>query len=179
MKHCTIQDTNLVMYDDFFSMHSTLISRIIRKVLRKFNARADRCFVDDIYQNVALKIIKNDYLKKYDSERAKLTSWIYVIVESSVVDDLRKQKKQHTETLDEAFSIGITTQFFSVYNYIPKELLTERQMEILLLTVDKEYSTKETSTMLSISESSVRCIKHQALRRLRRYYTTTHQYGGE
>lgn len=179
MKYCTAENNSSLMYDDFFLMHSTLINKIIVKVLRKFNARLDSFFVDEIFQNVALKIIKNDYLTKYDSRKAKLSSWIYIIVESSVVDDLRKQQKQRTETLDEAFSIGTTTHFSSVSNYIPKELLTERQMEIVLLTIEKEYSTKDASTMLSISESAVRCLRHQALRRLRRYYTTTHHYCGE
>ena len=171
----TIDSTKV--YDEFFSEYSSLIVRVISKSLKKYNVRFDSCLLDEIYQNVALKIIKNDYLAKYDSSKSKLSSWIYVIVESSVVDELRKQNKQQTETLDEAFSIGVRTYFSSVSNYIPKELLTERQREIILLTIEREYSTKETSKLLSISESSVRCLKHQALRRLRNYYTTHHNCG--
>lgn len=177
MKYFSNTIDKTTRYDDFFSEYSKLIAKVIITSLKKYNARFDSHIIDEMYQNVALKIIKNDYLAKYDSSKSKLSSWIYVIVESSVVDELRKQNKQQTETLDEAFSIGVRTYFSTVSNYIPKELLTERQREILLLTVEDEYSTKETSKLLSISESSVRCLKHQALRRLRKYYITHYKCG--
>lgn len=179
MKQCLEEKTSSDIYNDFFVDHTTLIKRTIVSVLKKFNSRIDSTVVDEVFQNVALKIIKNNYLAKYDSAKAKLSSWIYVIVETSIIDDLRKQQKHKTETLDETFTIGVTTHFFSVRNYIPKSLLTERQMEILLLTIEKEYSTKEASTVLSLSESAVRCMKHQALRRLRNYYTKYDSYGGK
>ncbi|SIO10890.1 sigma-70 family RNA polymerase sigma factor [Halodesulfovibrio marinisediminis] len=179
MKQCLHDKISVDVYNDFFVDHTSLIKRTIVSVLKKFNSRIDANVVDDIYQNVALKIIKNNYLERYDSKKAKLSSWIYVIVESSIIDDIRKQQKHKTETLDETFAIGVTTHFFSVRNYIPKSLLTERQMEILILTIEKDYSTKEASTVLSLSESAVRCMKHQALRRLRNYYTKYDSYGGK
>lgn len=179
MKQCIRDKSSSDIYNDFFVDHTTLIKRTIIAVLKKFNSRIDSTIVDEMFQNVALKIIKNNYLDKYDSAKAKLSSWIYVIVESSIIDDLRKQQKHKTETLDETFSVAVKTHFFTVQNYIPKTLLTERQMEILLLTIEKDYSTKEASTLLSLSESAVRCIKHQALRRLRNYYTKYDSYGGK
>lgn len=176
MKQCLQEKKSSDIYNEFFVDHTTLIKRTIVSILKKFNSRIDSTTVDEAFQNVALKIIKNNYLAKYDSAKAKLSSWIYVIVETSIIDDLRKQKHR-TETLDETFTIAVTTHFFTVRNYIPKSLLTERQMEILILTIEKEYSTKEASAVLSLSESAVRCLKHQALRRLRNYYTKYDSYG--
>lgn len=178
MKQCLSEKSNSDIYNDFFVDHTSLIKRTIVSVLKKFNSRMDSTVVDDIFQNVALKIIKNNYLERYDSAKAKLSSWIYVIVETSIIDDIRKQKKHKTETLDETFTIGVVTHFYNVRSYIPKSLLTERQMEVVFLTIEKELSIKEASIFLSLSESAVRCMKHQALRRLRNYYTKFDSYGG-
>lgn len=162
----------IVNASSFFDENRELINRLLMKALYKFNAQSYRQYSDDLFQSLVCKMLRYEYLNKYDSHKSKISYWLFIIVESVVADFLRKEKLNSFEFIDvEAMSVE-TFNNESVSICIPKLLLSKREEEVVRLFIDEDMCSADIAEFLSISEGAVRSIKHKSLKKLRAYFLT-------
>ena len=83
-------------WDGFVERYAGLIVSAIRRVIGPGGE------VDDIAQDVFLRLCKDDYrlLRQFDPARAGLTTWL-TIVARSVAHDAIRRRRAPTQTLDD------------------------------------------------------------------------------
>ncbi|MEF2230757.1 MAG: sigma-70 family RNA polymerase sigma factor [Pseudodesulfovibrio sp.] len=158
-----------VSYRKLFSKYSRLIFKLITDFTRSQNIRLHPSEIDDIYQEVAMKIFKYDYISKYKKEKSSFITWLNIICRTTAIDYYRKNMRWMEFVLsdEEAAECGEETPpAFS----LPAGVLTDRQTEIITLLFRDGLSTGEIAAKLGISTRTVRSLKFQALARLRVHY---------
>ncbi len=162
-----------ISYDTLFNKHSNLIFKLIHNFVKAKNIRLHSSEIDDIYQDVALKIFKNDYLAKYNEEKSSFITWLNIICRTTAIDYYRKKMRWMESVLSDSGSLqtegGIDSTLFS----LPSGVLTSRQTEVITLFFKEGLITCEIATCLGITSRTVRSIKFQALERLRNHYETS------
>lgn len=164
------RSTDHISYDILFKEHSLLIFKMINNFIKAKNIRLHQSEVDDIFQEVALKIFKHDYLSKYNKEKSSFITWLSIICRTTVIDYYRKKIRWMEEVLSDSGSIktegGVDSSIFS----LPAGVLTQRQTEVITLYFKDGLVAGEIAAALDITSRTVRSIKFQALNRLRKYY---------
>ena len=159
-------------WDDFVEQYSALIYSVIRRILLTYRKDAGDWDLNEIFQEVFVKLIKDDYklLRTYDPAKASLSTWLTIVTRSTAIDFLRKIPAQH-QTLDgiDMPAAEEENQVFSSID-IPKHILTGRQKLVLELLFEKNLEVDEVAGMLGIDAQSVRSTKHKALEALRKYF---------
>jgi len=158
-----------VSYRKLFSKYSRLIFKLITDFVRSQNINLHPSEIDDIYQEVAMKIFKYDYISKYKKEKSSFITWLNIICRTTAIDYYRKNMRWMEFVLadDEAADCGEETPpAFS----LPAGVLTDRQAEIITLIFREGLSTSEVAGRLGITSRTVRSLKFQALARLRVHY---------
>lgn len=161
-----------ITYVDLFNQHSRLIFKLIHNFIKAKNIRLHESEVDDIYQEVALKIFKNDYLSKYNNEKSSFITWLNIICRTTAIDYYRKKLRWMESILtdsEDTTSGGVGETPFT----LPVGVLTDRQSEVITLFFRDELITGEIAARLGITSRTVRSIKFQALERLRAHYGAT------
>ncbi|CCH49503.1 RNA polymerase sigma factor [Pseudodesulfovibrio piezophilus] len=159
-----------ITYDVLFKEHSKLIFKLINNFIKVKNIRLNNTEVDDIYQDIALKIFKNDYLSKYDREKSSFITWLNIICRTTVIDFYRKKMRFMDEILGDAGALETEGSVDATLFSLPADVLTERQAEVITLFFKDGMVTSEIASALNITSRTVRSIKFQALARLREHY---------
>jgi RNA polymerase sigma-70 factor (ECF subfamily) len=162
-------------WDRFVQGTFALIRAMAWRTLQAHRGYAYPDETDDIVQNVYVKLLHSDkaLLRRYDPDKASLSTWISLIARSVTIDFLRKQK--HHLPLNEA----ITPAEPSIQERggetidLPPGLLSGRQELILRLLFDKEMEPDEVASFLGIKTQTVRSAKHKAIEKLRKHYKET------
>lgn len=158
------------MYSTFFTEHSKFIHSCIKNFIRVNNIYINGNDIDDIYQEIAIKIIKYRYVEAYDKSKSSLSTWIGTISRTATIDYCRKRKMVvNEEPLDE-LEIPMEQEQETPRIEWPSGLLSRRQAEVVVLVFQDGCRTDEVATRLRITPQTVRCLKFQALRKLRRHY---------
>ncbi|NDV25221.1 sigma-70 family RNA polymerase sigma factor [Desulfovibrio sp. JC010] len=155
--------------NSFFRDNSLFIKNVVSKFLfTKYNG-ASKVDVDEVCQEIALKIIKNNYISKYSSEKSSLNTWLYIISRSVSVDYMRKINPIYTnvDDLEEIPEIENEQVDFN----LPDGLLSKRQNEVVTMIFWGDLKAVEVAQQLGITSRTVRCIKHQAIQKLRRHFS--------
>lgn len=92
-------------WKEFKNKNNSIIYSMIRKTFNIYNYFPYKEDIEDCYQDFFIKLIKNDYkndyknIKKYNENLSSINTWISIIVQSVVIDYLRKNKTkyQHNE----------------------------------------------------------------------------------
>lgn len=157
-----------ISYDILFKEHSRLIYKLIINFIKSKNINLNGSEVDDIYQETALKILKNDYISRYNKEKSSFITWLNIICRTTTIDYYRKKMRWMESVLsDDAPAAGPNPdEFFS----LPAGVLTDRQAEIVTLFYRDNMVAGEIARSLGISPCTVRSLKFQALDRLRAHY---------
>ena len=127
---------------------------------------------EDVSQDVFIKIWKNS--SKYDSSKAKLSTWISTITKRTIIDAFRK-KVRHKKPLifDEhehsPSVISTITETKEEHANALKKIrcLTEKQREVLELVFLEELTPTEISILKNIPEQTVRSLYRRAILNLR------------
>jgi RNA polymerase sigma-70 factor (ECF subfamily) len=159
-----------ISYDILFKEHSKIIYKLIHNYVRAKNLLLHNSEIDDIYQEVALKIFKNDYLAKYKNEKSSFITWLNVICRSTTIDFYRKRIRWMESILSEKDSSRTMQTADIVLFSLPAGVLTKRQTQVITLFFKEEMIAGEIAQLLGISSRTVRSIKFQALERLRVHY---------
>ncbi|WP_432736120.1 RNA polymerase sigma factor [Maridesulfovibrio sp. FT414] len=159
-------------WNSFVEKYSGLICYTVNSTLRsKLNYHAQDQ-VDDICQNVFLRLVQNDrsLLRKYDPQKARITTWLMVVARSVTLDFLRKGIYCLAPLDDFIDELEAPVSKEKVELDIPEGLLSPRQKLIIKLYFEDGLDISEISDFIGIKEQSVRSTKHKALNKLRSYH---------
>jgi RNA polymerase sigma-70 factor (ECF subfamily) len=159
-----------ISYESLFKEHSRLIYKLIINFVKSRNINLHGSEIDDIYQEIALKIFKNDYISRYNAEKSSFITWLNIICRTTAIDYYRKKLRWMEAVLTDAYPHnsegGLDTTLFS----LPAGVLTDRQAEVVTLYFKEGLIACEIARKLGITSRTVRSIKSQALNRLRIHY---------
>ena len=168
---------NNFSYEKLFQSYSNLIFSLIISFIRSSNMKINMNDIDDIFQEVALKLIKNDYIGRFDNTKSSFVTWLYIICKTSTLDFYRTRTRWvYGELQEETGAETVQAVETGTFN-LPVGVLTERQEEVITLYFKSGLKAGEIADRLGITSPTVRSIKHQALERLRDHFTRTMQTG--
>lgn len=159
-----------ISYEVLFKEHSKLIFKLINNFVKAKNLLLHNNEVDDIYQEIALKIFKNDYLSKYNTEKSSFITWLNIICRTTTIDYYRKRMRWMESVLEESETPDTEGSKDPAMFSLPTGVLTERQEQVITLLFKEGLVPGEVADALNITARTVRSIKFQALERLRNYY---------
>lgn len=160
---------NKEAWDAFVQRYAGVIYAAVGHVFGQWGAGVTGRTVQDIAQDVFVRLIKDDYrlLRKYEPGRASLETWLTLIARSVAIDCLRKRR---LETPGMELSEVPAAEPTAHGNPVPLHLLTARQRLVLRLLFDEDRSVAEVAQMLNVEEQTIRSTKHKALSRLRSHF---------
>jgi RNA polymerase sigma factor (sigma-70 family) len=162
-------DGSKAAWDGFVTRYAGLIVAAVRRVVGPGGE------VDDIVQDVFLRLCKDDYrlLRQYDPARAGLTTWL-TIVARSVAHDAIRRRRAPTQTLDDTPETAFAVEpRLPETVKIPPGLLSPRQQLVLTMLYDREMEVGEIAQALAIDAQTVRSTHHKALIKLRAHFGET------
>ena len=128
--------------------------------------------VEDVAQDVFVRLCKSDFklLRRYDSARAKLSTWLTVIATSAAIDHLRKRRNQGPG-LDEIPEALLAVEDPVVERVrIPPGLLSPRQALVIELLYRKDLEVADAAALMNCEPQTVRSTHHKALAKLRQKF---------
>jgi len=153
-------------WDTFVARFSGLIIAAVRRVVGPGGE------VDDIAQDVFLRLCKDDYrlLRQFDPARAGLTTWLTIVARSAAHDTIRRRRAP-TQALDDTpeSALAIEPQLHETVK-IPPGLLSPRQQLVLTMLYDREMEVAEVAQMLAVDAQTVRSTHHKALIKFRAHF---------
>ena len=150
----------------------TLLASTAKQYVR--NRVGDAAWLDDVAQETLLTIHRARHT--YDSRRP-FAPWFYAILNSRMIDLLRKQKRVSTrevptDVLPECASIPDGHQAADAVDLrrlrTALDALPHRQREVVSALKLKDESVKEVSERLGMSQSAVKVTAHRGYKALRR-----------
>jgi len=160
-------------WDAFVDRYAGVIFAAVNRVMGRQRQRAQEA--EDVAQDVFVRLVRRDFalLRRYDPDRASLTTWLTIVARSVAIDHLRRKRLQ-TVSLEEAPAMPPASEAAPIASpptaEYPLELLTARQKLVLQLLYDRDMDPEAAGRVLGISAQTVRSTKHKALQRLREYY---------
>ena len=147
-------------------------ARIIYAAVQRRLMSAGRDEVDDVAQDVFVRLCKSDYklLRGFDPARARLSTWLTVIATSAAIDHLRK-RRHATACLDQVSEIHMAVEdpvFERIL--IPPGLLSPRQALVLELLYRKDLEVADAARIMNVDPQTVRSTHHKALTKLRAHF---------
>jgi RNA polymerase sigma-70 factor (ECF subfamily) len=157
---------------DFVEKYAGVVHAAVRKVIRAKVFRASEDDIQEVAQNVFMRLVKKDFnlLRRYDPARCSLATYLTIIARSTALDFLR-YGFFNSIPLDD-FDRDARVEAFEPDDSLelPEGVLTERQAVTLRLLFYKDYDVSMAAQALGVKAQTVRSIKHQALARLREHY---------
>lgn len=150
-----------------FEKYTDHIRRCIASFYRSIGRKYSQNEIDEVFQETAFKIIRNGYAARHDAGRSSMPTWLGLIARTTAIDHLRRGRDTadldvELLTVDENFDAAVEPL------PIPPGVLTERQRQVLDLFFRDGLEAAEIADELGIEQRTVRSLKHQALKRLRR-----------
>ena len=164
-------------WDAFVEEYAPVIFAAVQRILRSHGLSGQEQTVEDISQDVFLRLINNDFhlLRSYDPARASLATWLTIVTRSTTIDFLRRRRLV-TTSLDQAPPLASAESPSApspATEGLPAGLLTARQKLILHLLFDRQLAPADIAKLLGISPQVVRSTKHKAIERLQRHFKGT------
>ncbi len=156
-------------WEAFVRRVSPVVFSVIKKTL--VSAGRDTEEAQDILQELFARLCANNFqiLKRYDPERARLTTWLSVIARNMTIDYLRRFRYESFEQKDMADTSHEDNdeRMDSQKVLISFDLLPERQMLLMKLLYEKGLSVKDVASFMGVTEQTVRSMRHKAIQKLR------------
>lgn len=151
----------------FFYDNMEYIYQTVDSFNKRSGAFLSKEEIDDVFQNISLKIVQHRYDEKYTSKKSSMKTWLSIICRTVFIDYMRKRKI----FLDlEVESIASETpDMTTVLFKIPPNVLSKRQETVLHLAFWEDQQASQIARHLNISPQTVRVIKHQAIQKLRKH----------
>ncbi|HLW26236.1 MAG TPA: sigma-70 family RNA polymerase sigma factor [Kiloniellales bacterium] len=156
-------------WEGFIRAAAPLVLAAVRRALARAGRNDE---AEDVVQQVFERLCREDFrlLRTYDPGRAKLSTWLSVVANSTALDHLRRLQRvpEPREILPEAENPEPPSQRDPLP--IPRNLLTARQASIMALLYEQELDVSDVAELLGITEQTVRSAHHKAITRLRGYF---------
>lgn len=120
-------------------------------------------------------LVANTFVKALTTFRSgNIQAWMYKVLRNEFLD-LKKRRKREQPLEDEIMNLDSDTEDV-LETYIKNEQkrwlyrqigqLPEREREIMLLTVQTDYSDQEMGSLLGLSADYIRVLRHRAKQRI-------------
>jgi RNA polymerase sigma-70 factor (ECF subfamily) len=109
-------------------------------------------------------------LRNYDPARAKLSTWLTVITNSTTIDHLRRRAEPAIDIDALPQSLLAVEPKLPERIKIPPELLSPRQALVIELLYRRELEVAEAAEVMGINPQTVRSMHHKALIKLRAHF---------
>ena len=132
--------------------------------------------VDDLVQAVYVKLLRNDrrLLRRFDPNKASMSTWITLVARSVSIDALRRRALD-TFSINEAMHVPEPPPETPIgAPEIPPGLLTARQRLVLKLLYEDELDVADAASVLNVTPQTIRSTKHKAMERLRTHFGPEH-----
>jgi len=158
-------------WDAFVTRFAPVLYAAVGRTLRARVTRIEQDEVEDVVQNVFVRLIARDYhlLKSFDPSRASITTWLTIVARSVAIDHLRRRRPAAAEVDVESLQIAEPDRPGVEPIELPPGLLTSRQQIVLRMLFDRGMSVAEAATALGVDAQTVRSTKHKAISRLREH----------
>lgn len=171
----------------FCQDHAGLVLYVVRQTFGRYGLRGESHDIEDVGQEVFIRLSKQDFalLKKFDPERAKLTTFLRVVASSTAIDWLRRRRPQSEDIDDHAGSLAderslqafdalaqSDTALEAIEDQVGDAGLSDRQRAILSLMFDEDMDVEDIAAKLGIAAQTVRSAKHKALAKLRNAFVS-------
>jgi len=129
--------------------------------------------IEDAFSEVLLKLIYN--AERYDSTKASMPTWVYIITRSVVADYFKKRKKEHPLTELQFSDLGfegridLETELSRLARQLAR--LPEKERRVVLLRAYNGFEYREIAKAMNISEVNARKIFSRSLKKLRDWMT--------
>ena len=144
-----IEKDQKIIFEKWIHQHKALIFKIVRAYAMNDMDR------DDLFQDISIQLWRS--IPGFRSESA-VTTWIYRISVNTAIKWQKKERKTHSETLENTDKIlfekehHVDERLDWLYEEIYQLDLIDRSLCLMLL---ENFSYKEMSLILGISESNV------------------------
>lgn len=157
-------------WEQFVARFTRVIYTAVRRTCDRGSARIDRGDLEDLVQEVFVKLVKNDFatLRTYRPERASLVTWLTVVARSVAVDFLRRHRAPGPALVEQSEADAIIEPKERVE--VPRNLLSSRQRLVLHLLYDRDMEVSEVAGVLGVNVQTVRSTKHKAILKLRQCF---------
>jgi RNA polymerase sigma-70 factor (ECF subfamily) len=146
---------------------------IFAAVRRKLGPAGRGDDAEDVAQDVFIRLCARDFhvIRRYDPNRAKLSTWLTVIAHSAAIDHLRRQKAraQPLDSVPERL-LAVDPPKDPVIINIPPGLLSPRQALVLDMLYQRDMEVAEAAQVLGVNPQTVRSTHHKALIKLRAHF---------
>ncbi|MDE7312102.1 MAG: RNA polymerase sigma factor [Eubacterium sp.] len=159
---------------DFEQVYNDYYQMILNYINKKLSSYQD---AEDLTQDILAACYRN--WNRYDSKKASVKTWIFVIVKNKLKNYYR-DKKQTYSLDDEENPIGLVSEnlteevvLFGEYKAVLYEALKSLN-DIDRRIITEQYffhkSSLETARLLQLEPGNVRVRKNRALEKLRKYF---------
>lgn len=144
--------------------------RLYYQIRRMVNDHDD---TDDVLQNVFIKVWR--YLDGFNRD-AQLHTWLYRIAHNESVTFLKKQQRNSSESLDDAYMQPIADSFTdgdAIQQKLQQAIdtLPDKQKQVFLLRYYDELSYDEMSEVLGTSVGGLKASYHHAVKKIEAFLT--------
>lgn len=158
-------------WDAFVQRYSPIIYAAVRRTLAK--ARHSNADAADVAQDVFLRLCKDEFrlLRKYEPDRAALSTWLTVVSTSTTLDSLRRRRRVQVSLDDvpeERFAVAPVEPVDKLQ--IPDGLLSPRQALVMKLIFDRDMDVAEAAELIGVDRQTIRSTRHKALVKLRAHF---------
>jgi DNA-directed RNA polymerase specialized sigma24 family protein len=162
----------------FVGRYSAVVYTTVRQVMRLRRREPEPKDCERLALNVFVRLVKSDFslLRKYDPARCRLDTYLMVIARSTALDFLRFGFL-NAEPLDDFDAPGrVDARGGQGLPDVPPGVLTDRQQLVMHLLFAKNYAVASVAAVLGVSPQTVRSLKHEAVKRLRRHFQSSHVF---
>ncbi|MDJ0948904.1 MAG: sigma-70 family RNA polymerase sigma factor [Alphaproteobacteria bacterium] len=158
-------------WDAFVGRYNPVVFAAVRKVLAR--GQFDAADINDVTQDVFVRLCKEDFrlIRRYEPDRAALSTWLTVVATSTALDFVRKKRAVRVALDDlpeEVASVDPVEPQDKLK--IPDGLLSPRQALVMELIFERDMDVAEAASLLGVNPQTVRSTQHKALVKLRRHF---------
>ena len=160
-------------WDDFVAWSLPSIKAAVRQTLTLHAAERDSEDIEDIIQNVYLRLIKDDFrlLRQYDSRQASMKTWLLLIARGTTLNCLAQSPPVCVplDALDESLLPPPEPKAEPLA--IPPGTLSEQEALIIHFHYRSSLSLEEIARQMRLSRKTVYNCKSIALTKLREHFS--------
>ncbi len=149
-------------------------ARIFGYIASKNVPPSDR---EDVFSEILLKAQRQ--AGRYDSAKASVSTWVYMITRSVVADYYKKCKLVYplSEALASPDGVEDSIEYEEELRELARQLmkLPQKEQRVVILRLYKGMSYKEIARALGISETNVGTIYSRAICKLRKRMVSKHR----
>ncbi len=164
-------------WEAFVNRYAGVIFSAVRRTVGRGGSVGPAADTRDVAQDVFVRLVARDFaaLRRFDSARSSLSTFLTVIARNVAIDHLRRGRTRvATVPLSSAVEQEVPSRDAPVGTpsprvELPAGVLSARQEVVLRMLLDEGMSVAEAADVLGIEAQTVRSTKHKAVSRLRQY----------